>query len=412
VARTEHTTFRGWPIVGVAFFAQLLAFGCSIAVYGLFIPVLTGEFGASFMMANLGLSILGVVMALAGMIVGPLLDRFSIRAFMTVGALVNAVAFAVMSRAAELWQLAVLFGGCVAVGVAMFGPLAANTVVAKWFEKHRGRAVGIASMGPPTGGLLLAAFSGFLIEDYGWRTTLLVFAGLHLLVIPAIWVVVRNSPEAVGQLPDGGMPDESGSVVVEGGRAWATGEVFRSVNFWSLAVALGVVGAVAGAFNANVIPYGVDLGIGLREASLFISAIGGTAIVGTVVFGALADRVDNRLLLWVAVGLQAVPFALLRSVEPGYWVLFVAVLVFGVAAGGLAPLVASAVGRGFGAFSFGRVMGFIGPVTLPFGFVGPPLVGWLRQTTGSYNAAFDLFLVAFVVAGLALVGLRLPRSAR
>jgi cyanate permease len=57
-------------------------------------------------------------------------------------------------------------------------------------------------------------------------------------------------------------------------------------------------------------------------------------------------------------------------------------------------------------------MGFIGPVTLPFGFVGPPLVGWLRQTTGSYNAAFDLFLVAFVVAGLALVGLRLPRSAR
>jgi MFS family permease len=298
VARTEHTTFRGWPIVGVAFFAQLLAFGCSIAVYGLFIPVLTGEFGASFMMANLGLSILGVVMALAGMIVGPLLDRFSIRAFMTVGALVNAVAFAVMSRAAELWQLAVLFGGCVAVGVAMFGPLAANTVVAKWFEKHRGRAVGIASMGPPTGGLLLAAFSGFLIEDYGWRTTLLVFAGLHLLVIPAIWVVVRNSPEAVGQLPDGGMPDESGSVVVEGGRAWATGEVFRSVNFWSLAVALGVVGAVAGAFNANVIPYGVDLGIGLRQSAVALGcrwpagrafcapAFRGTRLLGAVCRGA------------------------------------------------------------------------------------------------------------------------------
>ena len=406
----ERTGFRGWPIVGIAFFAQLLAFGCTISVYGLFIPVLTGEFGASFMTANLGLSILMVVMALAGVVVGPLLDRYSIRVLMAVGALLNAVSFAAMSRATELWQLAVLFGGCLAVGVALFGPLAANTVVAKWFEEYRGRAVGIASMGPPTGGMVLAVLSGVLIEDFGWRTTLLIFGALHLLIIPAIWWVIRSNPQELGQLPDGKPRDDSKPVAVGEGRNWATGEVFRSVNFWSLAAALGIVGAVAGAFNANVIPYGGDLGIGLREASLFVSVIGATAIVGTVAFGALADRVDNRLLLWIAVGLQAVPFVVLRVVEPSYAVLFGAVLVFGVAAGGLAPLVASAVGQGFGALSFGRVMGFIGPVTLPFGFVGPPLVGYLRQTTGSYLAAFDLFLVGFVIAAIVLIGLRLPRS--
>jgi len=129
------------------------------------------------MTANLGLSILGVVMALAGVVVGPLLDRYSIRAFMVVGALLNGLAFAAMSQATELWHLAVLFGGCVAVGVAMFGPLAANTVVAKWFDKYRGRAVGIASMGPPTGGLILAVASGWLMESYGWRATLWCFPG-------------------------------------------------------------------------------------------------------------------------------------------------------------------------------------------------------------------------------------------
>ena len=151
VAVERPRLFHGWRIVGVCFFAQLLALGCSVATYGLFIPVLTDEFGASFLTANLGLSILGVMMALAGVVIGPVLDRYSIRAIMMMGALVNAAAFALMSYASELWQLGVLFGLGVAVGAAMFGPLAANTVVAKWFERYRGRAVGIASMGAPAG---------------------------------------------------------------------------------------------------------------------------------------------------------------------------------------------------------------------------------------------------------------------
>jgi cyanate permease len=75
------------------------------------------------------------------------------------------------------------------------------------------------------------------------------------------------------------------------------------------------------------------------------------------------------------------------------------------------PLMASAVGQGFGAPSFGRVMGYIGPVTLPFAFLGPPLTGWLRETTGSYAAAFELFVGVFIFAGVALVWLRLPKRA-
>ena len=76
------------------------------------------------------------------------------------------------------------------------------------------------------------------------------------------------------------------------------------------------------------------------------------------------------------------------------------------------PLMAAAVGRGFGAISFGRVMGFIGPVTLPFAFLGPPLTGWIRQTTDSYLLAFDVFVGVLVVASLILIGLKLPRTDR
>ncbi len=398
--------FHGWWIVSVAFVAQLLALGCSVAVYGLFIPVLTDEFGASFMTANLGLSILGVVMALAGALVGPLLDRHSIRAIMVGGAAISGFAFLLMSYATELWQLGLLFGIAVAFGAAMFGPLAANTVIAKWFSRNRGRAVGIASMGPPTGGLLLSPLVGVMLSSYGWRPTLLVFAVLHAILIPFLWLAIRNRPEDMNLLPDG---VRATGTPVPLGRAWMTSEVIRSRNFWVLALAFGAVGAVAGSFNANVIPYARDIGIGLADASLFISAIGGTAIVGTVAFGTLADRLDIRSLLLGSFVMQALAFLTLRSVAPGYAFLMLAVLVFGLAAGALMPLMAAAVGRAFGAVSFGRVMGFIGPVTLPFAFVGPPLTGWIRQTTGSYLPAFDLFLGVFAVCCCIVVMLRVPR---
>jgi MFS family permease len=401
--------FRGWPIVAVGFAAQFLALGCTIAVYGLFIPVLTDEFGASFLTANLGLSLIGVVMALAGAFIGPLLDRGSIRAVMSIGAALNACAFAAMTAATQLWQLGLLFGVVVALGTAMLGPLAANTVIAKWFGRYRGRAIGIASMGPPTGGFLLSPIVGTLIADYGYQSALLTFVVLHLLIIPVIWMVIRNTPAELGQLPDGEAPSAEFPAAPEG-RAWSTAEVLKARNFWVIAIALGMVGAVAGSFNANVIPFANDLGFGLQQASLFISALGGTAIVGTLVFGLLADRIDNRLLLWVAIVLQALPFVYLRFSEPGYLSLLGSVLVFGLAAGSLGPVVASAIGRGFGPVSFGRVMGFIGPVTLPFGFVGPPLVGFLRQQTGSYYAAFELFVGIFVVALLVLIALRLPKQ--
>ncbi|NIP69805.1 MAG: MFS transporter, partial [Planctomycetales bacterium] len=64
------------------------------------------------------------------------------------------------------------------------------TVIAKWFSRNRGRAVGIASMGPPTGGLLLSPLVGVMLSSYGWRPTLLVFAVLHAILIPFLWLAI------------------------------------------------------------------------------------------------------------------------------------------------------------------------------------------------------------------------------
>ena len=78
----NNDTFRGWPIVGVAFAAQAIAIGLSIIPYGLFVQPIIAEFDASVMVANGGIAMLFVVMTAVGPIIGPLVDRHSIRAIM------------------------------------------------------------------------------------------------------------------------------------------------------------------------------------------------------------------------------------------------------------------------------------------------------------------------------------------
>ncbi len=76
------------------------------------------------------------------------------------------------------------------------------------------------------------------------------------------------------------------------------------------------------------------------------------------------------------------------------------------------PLWSVLLGAMFGRDGFARVMGVMGPMTLPFTMVGLPLATFIFERTGSYLPAFATFLAFFLVSATALVFLRVPREAR
>lgn len=411
----DRSGFRGWWIVGVAFATQAVSIGCSIGTFSLFIKSIVEEFGTSYAEVNAGIAIMTVLMTGAGPIVGPMLDRRSIRGVMLIGAGLCSSSLLLLSFSSELWQLGLLFGVSLAVGVAMLGPLASATVVAKWFESKRGRALGIANMGAPAGPFFFAPLAGWLIDAVGWRSTLQVYAGLSLLVMPLIVLVIRNQPSDLGQVPDGGtgstapMPPHQVSSD-RPGPADAMGLV-RDRNFWAIAVAIGIVFGVGGGWNAQIVPFASDLGIEARSAALAVGLTAGVAILGTFLFGTLADTVSHRGLLWSLIAAQIVAFAAFRTL-PSPTVFYALLSFFALAAGGFLPVYASLVARTFGPASFGRVMGTAGLVMLPFGFAAPIVAGALRDAAGSYTSAFSVFIVSFAVSAAVLLLVRLPVGAR
>ncbi|MCS5636633.1 MAG: MFS transporter [Myxococcota bacterium] len=400
--------FHGWWIVAVAFAAQAVTIGLTIIPFGLFTSPLVDEFGLSIAEVQFGISAFLLVMAGASAAVGPLLDRYSIRSLMALGSVLLSLSFLGMSLASEPWQLWILFGLGAALGVALAGPLAATTVIAKWFNEKRGLAVGVAAMGPHVGGFLFTPLAGGWIADFGWRETLQIFAGISILIAPLAWLAVRNSPAEVGQFVDGLASAPEKPEVENDETGWTVGEILGNRNFWALALVIGIAFGVGGGWAANAPRFGEDLGYSVQHMSVLIGIGAGLGIPGTLCFGYLADRFDNGWLIRIVISLQIISFVTLASL-PGEALFTAAILLFGLAGGGLLPTYASFIGRLFGPASFGSVMGLAGLVGLPFVGLAPIVAGSIRDSSGSYVGA----LIAFTITlGLGVAGLALIRDRR
>jgi MFS family permease len=401
--------YYGWRIVAVAFVAQAITIGLTLIPFSLFITPLVDEFGLPVAQIQIGMGLFTLVMMGAGAGVGVLLDRLSIRVIMTAGACLIALSFLLMSVALQPWQLGALFGVGVGTGVAMAGPLAATTVIARWFDERRGLAMGLASMGPPFGGLVLTPAAGWLLGELGWRVVLQVFACCALALGPLCFLVIRNSPADVGQATDGrpigAVPKNPGVSPKE----WSAPEIIRSRNFWALALGVGIVFGLGGGWNANVARFGEELGYSGQAMSTLIGIAAGLGIPSTLLLGRLADGFAPRLLLWCCMAGNVLAFLILWTL-PSFSLLVTALFIFGFAGGGFLPVYATFIGRLFGPASFGRVMGLGGIVMLPFGGFSPVLIGAMRDSSGSYKGALLLLAIATVLGASFLAWVKAPRS--
>jgi len=150
------------------------------------------------------LTILFLVMGIAGPFIGRVVDRYGVRRVIAVGAVIAGLGFVLLSRVHTLWHFYCGYG-VVGVGIASMGMVPATAVVSNWFERRRGTAIGIMSTGVGAGGLVLAPVIGsYLIPNFGWRTSYLALACITwVLVIPLALLVLKSKPANLGLYPDG-----------------------------------------------------------------------------------------------------------------------------------------------------------------------------------------------------------------
>jgi MFS family permease len=150
----------------------------------------------------------------------------------------------------------------------------------------------------------------------------------------------------------------------------------------------------------HLVPMLTDRGVSARNAAFATSLFGGALIIGRVGTGYLLDRFFASYVaafLFVGAGLGIL---LLWSGATG-GAAFAAAFLVGMGVGAEGDIITYQVGRYFGLRAFGEIYGYILITYTLGGMVGPLLMGFGFDATGSYSFVLGTFLLATIgAAGL------------
>jgi MFS family permease len=407
--------FYGWRIVAASFVILFITVGIGLYSPPVFLVPLQDCFGWSRAAIAAGGSVAALVTGLVSPLAGVWIDKYGARRVMTFGALTMGCAFLLLSLIQSLWQLYAI-NALAALGMACVAWLPNQTLIANWFVRKRGLAMGIALAGIGFGGLAMAPLAALLIERLDWRLAYVGLALLVLLIVVAVVLAfVRSSPADLGLEPDGAPPaSQKGDRARSRPVGEATGaalvgvrESFRTGAFWVLSLCNFLWVFASLSIVAHLVAFLRDVGFESRTAAASLGLMVGASVGGRILFGLLADRYSGRRVMSLAMALGAFATLLLLAPTstgalPGF------VVLFGLGLGGTAVLVPLLVGECFGLAAFGKILGAIMISATVGAAIGPVLTGRIFDVTGSYRIAFLIHVAAFAASALAILLLRAP----
>jgi MFS family permease len=343
-------------------------------------------------------------------VVGRIVDRVGVRVVTVSGTLLLGGATAATGLVTSLWQLYLVYGVLVGLGLTAVGQVVATAVIARWFTRRRATALSILGAASMAGISLLVPVAMWLILTIGWRMTYVVCGAFMIatLLPLALWIV-RDSPEAMGLVPDGDPAPAAGAPSAASERTGMSAAL-QTVPFWQLAGSLFTCGFSMSLLSSHGVPMLTDHGYAPMLASWALGLLGASSFGFAFVLGSIADRWGRRPVLAWLYGARTLLFAGLFVVREHPVALVALVVLGGAAMSGTLAMTSALTADIFGRFSVGSVFGLIFLVHQSGGALGSWLGGALFEATGGYGAAFA---VACALLGAAcLVSLRIDERGR
>ncbi len=398
--------YYGWPVLLVAAAAMVGTLPGRTQGLGLITEPLLAELGLgrfTYAQLNFWATIIGAAGALG---IGRAIDRAGSRVVLTCVSVALGAIVLLMSRTQGAADLAVWLTLTPALGQSALS-VVSLAIVGHWFVRRIDRAMAVYSVVMSLGFMLAFPVVGWLVQTAGWRSAWMTIGFGHLVILaPIAWVIVRRNPEACGLEPDGDGPAQRPPSQVTG-HTWR--EALGTVASWLFAVGAALYGLVAsgiGLFNESIL---AERGFGpqVYYQTLVVTAL--TALVGNGLGGWLAGRVPLLTLLSIALGVLAAGVGVLPVVATITQAMGWAVAM-GLGGGLIMVLFFSVWPRVFGRRHLGVIQGVAQALTVLASALGPLLLAWCVEWTGSYRSIF--FLLAGVITGVAilstLVSLPLP----
>ena len=335
---------------------------------------------------------------------GAIADRFGTVRVIIAGTLLYAAGIFMMAHASTPETLFLSSG--VLIGFGLSG-CSFNLVISSFGkllpESWRSLAFGAGTASGSFGQFLFSPLAVGLIDTVGWRTTLEVFAGLLLLIVPLAFAIATPRSDAAPASPRGlRQPDSETAPSVEQIQTYkqALAEALGHRSYILLVLGFFTCGFQLGFVTLHLPAYLIDRGLSAQVGGWTLGVIGLFNIVGAMLSGWLGGRMPKRYILAVIYFARALAVVFLVTMPASPAV----ALIYGAVTGLLwlssVPPTAGLVAVMFGTRWMAMLFGIAFFSHQVGGFLGVYLGGLLYERTGSYDIVWWLGVLLGVLSAV------------
>lgn len=330
-----------------------------------------------------------VASALTALALGRAADRVPLRRLWLLVSLGLVGACLVASAASGIVLTLVALSALRALGQGSF-PLLGTLLVVRAFGRRRGAAMAAAVLGLAVGGAALPPLVSVLVDAVGWRDGYRLLAAVALLVVP-LALAVREPPSPAA--PDAGAETPRARL-----EAFRPGRRRPTAPVLLVLVVASAPALVVTAIAVQAIDFLGTRGLGETAAAGAIAALPGASAAGTLLLGAVADRVDGRTLLLATTAPLALGSAI--ALVPDAGAAIAGMLLLGLALGAWFVVGGVLWARTFGLERLGRLQGLSSAAQIGGAALGPLPLAVSLSVSGSYAAGVAA-LTAYALVALA-----------
>ncbi len=380
--------------VGMCFCVVLLVNGMSNAGLTVLDEILLGEFGWALGEFKVRDSINFIGAASLIVFVGHAVDKFGFKPPLMIGLLMVAVVYLLYGSIKSLHHLYALHVG-LAVALACAGNTVAIIAAASSMPERKGLAIGLTISGTSIGGIVMPWLMTSLSGQFGWRRAMQIEALLPVLLLILIALFLTNAINTQ-QANTQGKTNNSGIRFKQ---------ALRMPRFYVLGVAAALTFFTVLAVFSHLFLYSRSLGFEVNTAVLSISVFSFSALIGKLLFGWLADRMNASQLLKLNMVVMFIGVAGLFKLPQLFWLCLVTA---GLGWGGLHTLFNKVVIDLFGMRELGKIMAGMSIFQAGGAGLGAAVTGRLFDLRGDYSLAFNVTLSLMAFAVLLIVFLKPP----
>ncbi|MBK18540.1 MAG: MFS transporter [Rhodospirillaceae bacterium] len=390
---------------GFLSFGFLLAFLSSFGqtyFVALFGADIRNEYGLSHGHLGLIFSLATLASATCLLWAGRIIDRVDLRLYSFFVVLALAAACAIMASGRGIIVLFVAFFGLRFCGQGLMGHTS-QTAMARYYDKGRGKALSIASLGHAFGQAFLPSLVIVMIAYSGWRGAWAWYAIILLAVmVPAVLFLLRGHQERHDRLMkrlDSQEAENSGEADggAESTRQWQLNEVLRHPTFYFVMCSVIAPGMLMTGLLFHQIHMIETKSWDLTWFAACFSAFALFSVIFGIASGPIIDRYSaRRLITWYLIPMGVGIMALVLSDHP------LAVLVWFVLSGatsGLHRSVTSAFwAEAYGVRNLGAIRGFVSGISVFGTAISPVLFGQMIDVGISVELIAGLCVIWIVFA--------------